>query len=290
MKKILLLLFIGSSMLPLAADELTVMTYNIWNGFDWGKETERKELFIDYIAEQDVDVLALQELNKFNSRKLADMAKAYGHEYSAILKSSGYPVGITSKYPITVKKRKKFGFWHGFLHVKIQDVDYIVVHLSPAESSYRMKETEYIIEYLEKKTDPDSPVIILGDFNSHAETDEAALLSRPQLLENYQNGDVGKKEEKHNLYNNYFDFRIINRFIEAGYQDAAVLGDSDIANQWTFPTFALKGEEESLLGERIDYQMASGPLANSVIRAEILRDEQSMKLSDHYPVKITYQR
>ncbi len=266
------------------------MNYNIWNGFNWGEDTERQELFVEYMADQDVDVLALQELNTFNGKDLRKLANSYGHEYSAILKFWGYPVGITSKYPIQVQKRKFFGFWHGFLHVKIQDVHYIVVHLSPEESAYRMKEVEWIIDYVERKIGANDSVIILGDFNSHASTDEDSLLSRPQVLENYQNRDIGRDETEQNLYNNYFDFRVIDRLIESGYQDASYIGNPQIANQWTFPTVALSGEDEPLLGERIDYQMVSASLANSVIQAEIIRDEYTMQLSDHYPVKITYTR
>ena len=45
---------------------LKVMTYNIWNGFDWGKDTARNERLIQWVKEQNPDVIALQELCNFN--------------------------------------------------------------------------------------------------------------------------------------------------------------------------------------------------------------------------------
>ena len=41
---------------------LKVMTYNIWNGFDWGNDTIRKKDWIRWIQRKKPDVLALQEL------------------------------------------------------------------------------------------------------------------------------------------------------------------------------------------------------------------------------------
>lgn len=31
---------------------LKVMTYNIWNGFDWGKDTERRENLVNWVKSQ----------------------------------------------------------------------------------------------------------------------------------------------------------------------------------------------------------------------------------------------
>ena len=41
---------------------LKVISYNIWNGFDFRKDVERKNNVIDWFAYQKPDVVALQEL------------------------------------------------------------------------------------------------------------------------------------------------------------------------------------------------------------------------------------
>lgn len=102
----LILISSSSHVLPQNSQtNLKVMTYNIWNGFDWGKDTIRKENWIKWIHDKNPDVLALQELCGYNEDKLKDDAVRWGHNYVKILKSDGYPVALTSKRPITIKER-----------------------------------------------------------------------------------------------------------------------------------------------------------------------------------------
>ncbi|WP_296705627.1 endonuclease/exonuclease/phosphatase family protein [Algoriphagus sp.] len=61
-----------------AENPLKVMTYNIWNGFDWGKDTTRQEKLIQWVKAQDPDVLALQELCDYTVDKLKIDAAKWG--------------------------------------------------------------------------------------------------------------------------------------------------------------------------------------------------------------------
>lgn len=276
--------------LPSTSEEaLTVITYNIWNGFARGEGVEQRQQFISFIQEEQPDVLALEELCDFNGKKLKELANSYGHSYSAILKFWGYPVGITSTQPIKVKKRKFLGFWHGFLHVEINNIQYIVVHLSPEGAAYRKKESEKLISYIEKKVPKEAPLIILGDFNAYSMADKESMEGRTTLLERYQRSDQGRKEEKRYLYKDFFDFRILEAFEDAGFTDTLIRYNPNATGQWTFPTRALAGEDEEMLAERIDYQLASEYLADSIISAEIIRTPTTMEISDHYPYKVVYQ-
>jgi exodeoxyribonuclease-3 len=56
---------------------LRIMTYNIWNGFDWGKDSIRKESTIEWIKSQKPDVLALQELCNYTEEKLKEEFKHF---------------------------------------------------------------------------------------------------------------------------------------------------------------------------------------------------------------------
>ena len=84
---------------------LKVITYNIWNGFDWGKDVDRKEKLVTWVKAQNPDVMALQELCGYTQEQLLIDAKKWGHNYAQILKTTGYSVGITSKEPIEVKEK-----------------------------------------------------------------------------------------------------------------------------------------------------------------------------------------
>ena len=81
------------------ADRLTIMSYNVLYGFDKGKGLDAGAR---WIAKQRPDVLALQELNGFTPAKLAEAARRWGHEHAVILKEDGFPVGLTSRFPIEV--------------------------------------------------------------------------------------------------------------------------------------------------------------------------------------------
>ncbi|MCC8142817.1 MAG: hypothetical protein LUD02_05580 [Tannerellaceae bacterium] len=79
------------------AEKIRIISYNITDGFDDLKDTDRIARFVDWVKEKDPEVLALQELVSFKEKDLQELAKRYGHPYVAILKEDGYPVGITSK-------------------------------------------------------------------------------------------------------------------------------------------------------------------------------------------------
>ena len=96
--------------------QLKVMTYNIWNGYDWGKDETRRAEVTGWIKRQDPDIVALQELCEYTSGKLEKDASFWGHPYSELLKTTGYSVGITSRYPIEVRDKIRDGMHHGFGH------------------------------------------------------------------------------------------------------------------------------------------------------------------------------
>src|SRR5665811_1944138 len=75
---------------------LKIMSYNILDGYDHGKDSLRQDKAVDFIQSQKPDVVALQELVGFTPESLKEFARSYGHNYSVILKEKGYPVGLTS--------------------------------------------------------------------------------------------------------------------------------------------------------------------------------------------------
>ena len=86
-------------------EKIQIISYNIFNGFDWRKDTERQERFIKWVINKDPEVLAMQELCGFTQESLSELAKEWGHMYAVIVKEGGYPVGLTSKKPIIHDKR-----------------------------------------------------------------------------------------------------------------------------------------------------------------------------------------
>ena len=263
---------------------LRVITYNIWNGFDWGKDTTRHRAFIDWVKFQKPDVIALQELCGYTEAKLKQDAEHWGHKHSALLKLDGYPVGISSSQPIEVLAKHLEGLWHGMLVVKTGGIHYLVVHLSPADWAFRKKEANRIVEVLQSIN---GPVIILGDFNAHSPMD--ADLDRPKksLLARKLAGD--NRSQKHqNLNHGYFDYSVMSTFFAANLKDIT-LPFITIEERYSYPAYGLVGiwqteSEVSRHHERIDYILCTPDLANHCIYSRILNGPETANLSDHYPV------
>ncbi|MEN8124189.1 MAG: endonuclease/exonuclease/phosphatase family protein [Bacteroidota bacterium] len=262
---------------------LKVMTYNIWNGFDWGKDTTRKENWIKWIHDIDPDVLALQELCGYNEEKLKADAAKWGHNYAKILKTEGYPVGLTSKRPIIIKERVIDGLWHGMLHCETYGIDFFVVHLSPADCEIRLKEAKIITEKVKQcKSDK---FIILGDFNAHSPFDGEALKHNQSLLKKYSNSNSNKHS---NLRLGEFDYSTVSTFIALPSIDVSH-NFIDIAERYSFPTPALIGvwqtaDQVKLNKERIDYILTSPIISKSCTNAVINHNNETNTFSDHYPV------
>ncbi len=263
---------------------LKVMTYNIWNGFDWGKDTIRKANCVRWIKEQNPDVLALQELCGYTTDQLQIDAAKWGHLYVVLLKTEGYPVGLTSKKPISLKARLQDDLWHGMLHAETQGIDFFVVHLSPADCDFRFKEANIIAEKVKNCTNPN--YIILGDFNAHSPFDSEALQHNQSLLKKYR---TKKPDNKYsNLRLGDFDYSVMASFLAIPTIDVS-LKFIDINHRYTFPAPALIGiyqtaNEVKENKERIDYILTSPEISTRCTSATIYNNQETGSFSDHYPV------
>lgn len=282
----LVILFFTTINASEVSGDLKVMTYNIWNGFDWGKDDLRKVNFINWVNTKQPDVLVLQELCGFDETKLLKMAQQWGHNYVKILKTDGYPVGITSKNKIDLKGRVTDGLWHGMLHCKTFGIDFFIVHLSPADVDIRYKEAQIITNRI--KQSKSENYIILGDFNAHSPFDGDALKENTSLLKHYTNKDSKKKHS--NLRLGEFDYSVMSKFLSLPAIDVCQKLVST-KQRYTAPTPAIIGiwqtaEEVNKNKERIDYILVSPNLAKLTTKAEIFNSKDTHFLSDHFPVMI----
>ena len=99
LKTLAIAILVIIALVPVRA-QLRVMTYNVLTGFDWEQDSTRGTKLIEWVRTQKPDVLALEEMNVYTKERLAEFAEKWGHNYSAIAKTDGYPVAITSNQPI----------------------------------------------------------------------------------------------------------------------------------------------------------------------------------------------
>lgn len=258
---------------------IRIASYNLWDG---SKRTYFR--FIDFVKEQHFDVLCLQEINGWqddNFAKLNDFADRTGftdNEYGN--SNSEFKLATLSTLPIVSKTVHQEGFWHCVVevHVKLGDTELVIfnVHLDPWKEDPRVLE----IERLLNKVDGGVATIITGDFNSLSRQDNYP----PEFLTTLQ------QRKFYKFGQDQLEYRVTDKLAEAGFTDvAANLAHMDI----TAPTPYGESEADSEgvpvseAPARVDYVFANTKAMAFVKDFEVIKNEETNKISDHYPVVVT---
>ena len=255
---------------------LRVLSYNILEGLQG--DTAVQEEFINWAKKIDPDIIGFQEMNNFTQAKIQSFAAQYGHNYAVLSKTGGYPVALTSKYPIVNVQKVTDNMHHVYLVANINNINVIVIHFSPSSYQKRQMEVKEILARADLFPENEM-TLILGDFNSLSERD-AAFYGKEDL--NAQKEREKKESHIRNLNNGQFDYSVINAIEKAGFQDILLKFHKDF--QPTFPTDNYK----AIISKRIDFVFVNPELGKTAISAEIIRDNVTDKISDHYPVFVTF--
>jgi len=276
---LLFAVFIFGCQLPAYCQEknFRIITWNVYEGMKLDT-TSHKIAFAQWIKEKDPDVLAFQEMNGFTQTRLEDFAQGYGHGYSILLKDSGFPVALTSKYPISNIERVIDKMHHGYIQATVRSITFFVVHLSPHKYEKRQEEINRVLA--DAASAPDKrKTIILGDFNSQSPQDsmfytDGKMVEVQKILKT-------KYPVYDNLRDGQLDFNVIRTVLVKGYFDpvynskelnisfsADIQGDPDLKYNKT----------------RIDYILLNTFFKRKIKNAFIIRDKFTEAVSDHYPV------
>lgn len=257
-----------------AQDYLRVLSYNILEGMKLDS-TKGKRQFVKWVKDQDPDIFAIQEANKFTAESLAELAKSYGHNYSVLVKEKGYPTALTSRFPITDVEKINENITHGYITAKVNGYHIVVLHLNPHHYDIRRKEMAAILAKINENK-ATKKLIVMGDFNSNSPLDKA----------NYADGALVKRLKeaklKYAFHNNLvngeeIDFEVQGSILDFGLVDIIKhLADTDPAN----------AKEINPAKHRIDYIYVSKDLKSKVIRGKFIRDDFTKKFSDHLPIII----
>ncbi|WP_206609891.1 endonuclease/exonuclease/phosphatase family protein [Maribellus luteus] len=260
--------------------KLKIINYNVLEGIKLDT-TSNHQKFADWVNEQDPDILALQELNSFTQKKLEQLARSFNHPYAVLLKETGYPVGITSKYPIINVEKVLDNMWHGFIKAEIRGYNIFVIHLSPHVYWKRREEIDLILNTSISESKGAQKTIIMGDFNSVSELDADAYQDG-RLLERLRIADE-KSPAIENLAEGKLDYEVHRKMTQAGYIDAFRLKHKVYDSSALTLRFSENGKIPS---RRIDYIYVSKDLKRKVSSASIIKDQFTHYHSDHYPVTI----
>ncbi len=255
---------------------LKILSYNILEGLKG--DSLRTEKFISWVKKIDPDIIGFQEMNNFTQQRIEKFAAAYGHNYAVLSKTDGYPVALTSRYPIVDVQKVVDNMWHAYIVANINNVNVIVIHFSPWLLSKRQLEVNEIIARAGLFPDNEM-VVIMGDFNSLSSRD-ASHYSEEDLVAQKQR----EIQEPHirNLNNGHFDYTVTGALEKAGFTDLVYKHHKDF--QYSIPTPAYSSKYR----KRIDFIYANKTLTEYSVSADIIRDNVTDTISDHYPVLATF--
>ncbi len=277
------------------AAQLTVLNYNVFNGFRGGQSMKAGVTWVNTVKP---DIAGWQELVGWNEARLKKASKEWGHPHAATLKSGGYNIGLSSRTPIEVVARHQKGFWHGYLHCRTAGLDVIVCHLWPGGVRQQMGEANQLHALVTKLHKECREVILMGDFNAHAKSDKAWLDRQQPLLDRRAPGDAKKRPEDRFIVDGKYTFPIMNRIFEAPLRD---LVRDEFDKKYPKPTYeqclTLGSFPSRVLGhvktpeqqrgflERIDFILATPGLAKRCVSVKVAREPAVLEtISDHYPV------
>jgi endonuclease/exonuclease/phosphatase family metal-dependent hydrolase len=138
------------------------------------------------MSAQNPDIVSLQELNGYTGEKLAGDAKAWGHDYSVLLKTTGFPTGITSRYPITDVKRIMDGMHHGLLRCRIRGIWFYVIHMHPSDYARRVDEVRILQRDIRGLPEKEPRIVLAGDFNGFSPADRFHYDTDEKLIEFFE--------------------------------------------------------------------------------------------------------
>lgn len=261
----------GSSV---TTETLKVLSYNVLEGMKLDR-VNNYDNFVAWVKEQAPDIMAIEETNGFTKETLTTLSTRWGHSYAEMCKEDGYPVSITSKYPIEVVSRIRNGVYHGGIYVKIKGINILVLHLYPFSDApsgsgvadgdvYRLKEINTYLDNTIRKYPNEKYWLMMGDFNSFSPLDKDDLTQG--TTRNYQ---------------------VHQTILDNGYRDPIREMNTNFVRSCPTAYGGWTGSTGSNKGSRIDFIYASGEAMRNTLSAQMLIDNFTDNHSDHYPVMVS---
>lgn len=284
---------------------LTVMTYNIHQGFDNSGKVDPR-VFLKSIRAVDPDLVGLQE-SETNRPAVAsyDLVRwlatnlSMASYYGPPTKQQIYGVSLLSKYPlrdsVTIplpSTRDPRVLIESTITYRGRDVRVMVAHLGLSAED-RFHQLRYILEERVKKSA--LPVILMGDFNTTADEDFTLRTQPTPLRDGWYPNRLALEERRaeENRTAGVFEraraanFRGLADYREELTDAWRLLHPTDDDAYTWFDTNEALGRPYEKLDppERIDYLFVSS--AFQPLSAQIIRDRNTIVASDHLPVIAT---
>ncbi len=255
--------------------KLKILEYNILNGFHSEKEPhqyqpKRQKLVQKIVKKENPDIIAITEASFAHSSRhniLQDYAALFNYPHVFIGKhgeKSG--TAILSRLPFTPRDYalKNFAF------VRVQfEMGLLLDIVHPHPSVLGIEKAKFIRGVIR---DMKAPYVLTGDFNALSPQD---TYDKARLLKGFSRFE---KERAQPVVEDFLKAEMVNEVIQAGLIDTLLEKKKDWS--YTIPTDMLSKDKDS--GIRIDFIFCSKDM--KVIDAGIIKNKDTERASDHYPV------
>jgi exodeoxyribonuclease III len=255
--------------------KLRIATYNLFEG-----ASASYNRLVEFVRASDIDVLCLQEINGWqdaDAQRMRDFTdRGLFVQYAYGNSNTPYKLGTFSKLEFSKTDAYIEGYWHCVVETRItlpggQQLAILNVHLDPWQEASRVRELDRLLRTI----DCTVPTILTGDLNSLSRRDGYG----PQMLGDMQRRGITKYGR------NELEFGVSDYLEQAGFIDlAAQLGHM----QPTVPTASTQDKDHEV-PVRIDYLYATPDVAQFVRRAEVVVNDLTNTISDHYPLVIDFE-
>ncbi|WP_436527441.1 endonuclease/exonuclease/phosphatase family protein [Actinoplanes sp. HUAS TT8] len=252
------------------------MTWNIkTGGVDRGQRF-RLPSVAEVISAEKPDVLALQELRDFHrndGRRMTELAGAVGMTAHLARSLIGMPVAVLVREPLRMTHTASVTWrLHHAASVAViatgsGPLTVVSAHLNPFSPYRRMREARWLAA---RYVSSSPRIVVAGDLNGlDPDSDHTeALASQPSMF-----------RKRHLHRDGTVDSRAVAAFGLIDLWGRAGEGDGR-----TVPTTQGGGREFG--GMRLDYVLASPPVAATAHDMRVIRGGPAEHASDHYPVRL----
>ena len=234
--------------------------------------------FTDWVAQEDPDIICLQELRALKHQVPGPVQELDYHKVYHTAEKKGYSgVGILSKEePLSVKRGIGVDWIDNEGRVLMAEFEELIAFsiYAPSGSSSderqerKMEFLDHFLPFAEAFLRKEKPVVFCGDFNI---CHKAIDIHNPKRLKN-SSGFLPEEREW------------VTQLLETGFEDVyrqLHQGEDELYSWWSYRA----ASKERNKGWRIDYHMTSPVLLEKATEATI---EMEWDLSDHAPVTIDY--
>jgi exodeoxyribonuclease III len=251
---------------------MRIASYNLFEGAQ-----DDLSLLQDFVRQQDIDVLCVQEANGWNDgepTQLERLAAETGLDsYVYGDSNTRYKLATLSRLPILRSQVYTDGFWHSAIQTTIrhddETLDFWNIHLNPGDEDSRLAEAAKIVGMI----DMAKSAIVMGDFNSLSEADRYP----DELISQLTQQGIKK------FGTDRLRFDVVDYFTRGGLVDLA----NELGNRETTVPTPANTDMHHAAKMRLDYMFATRALIGSVSNMAVPKNALTDTISDHYPVVLT---